>query len=216
MGDNNSLINFLQGSNVRHAIPFLPFTNETNVSNARFDTNQDWSLWQSPTRTPPSEQFFPLAFSKTGITGDIWYLPFEPMINISGKHNIIRRTVAKPIPDKSPIGTIKERWSTDDYEIQISGIIMGALERGSSEQCYPKDDFQKLKDYLTSGRIYIYCEPLSLLNIFAIVVEDFDFPFTKGENVQAYTIKAYSDNSMSFSYNRSTGITTNNNSVFLT
>ena len=39
----------------------------------------------------------------------------------------------------------------------------------------------------------VYCEPLQLLGINRIVIEEMSFPFTKGENVQAYEISALSD-----------------------
>lgn len=215
MATDNKLLNFLNGNNVVHGLPFLPFTNETSVKDIQFGNNQDWELWRNPTFTDPSKQFFPLAFSKTGGNNDIWYLPYEPILNISGRHQIIKRNVAKSRPDISPKGTIKEHWSQDDYEIEITGVLMGALQNGNVEDCYPIEQFNKLMDYLTSGRIYIFCEPLVLLDIFAIVVKDFDFPFTKGKNVQAYKIKAYSDSSYNFKYNRTTGLVVENNSIFL-
>ena len=123
-------------------------------------------------------------------------LPYEPMLNITGKNSIVRRKVAKVKNDKgvSLSGTIKERWTRDDYEITITGALIGSLLTGDIEECYPKNDFQKLKDYMIEAkRISVRCEPLQLLDIGHIVVEDFSFPFTKGENVQAYEIKAYSD-----------------------
>ena len=57
---------------------------------------------------------------------------------------------------------------------------------------------QKLKEVLTHAKqVKVNCAPLELLGINDIVIDDFSFPFTKGENVQAYEIKACSD----FSYN---------------
>jgi hypothetical protein len=41
--------------------------------------------------------------------------------------------------------------------------------------------------------IYIFCHPLEAVGIIKVVVEDFTFPFTKGENVQAYDLKLTSD-----------------------
>ena len=39
----------------------------------------------------------------------------------------------------------------------------------------------------------VYSPPLELLGINRIVIESFSFPFSKGEDVQAYEIKAFSD-----------------------
>ena len=75
---------------------------------------------------------------------------------------------------------------------------MGALIRGSYEDCYPRADFEKLKKAITNSKeIWINCPPLELLGINKIVIDEFSYPFTKGENVQAYEIKACSD----YSYN---------------
>jgi hypothetical protein len=142
--------------------------------------------------TPTADaQFFPMYFS-LGQYSEKFLLPYEPMISISGKNNIIKRRVAKP--DNAIKGTIKERWAQDDYEIKITGLLIGEHETGNVRQCFPISDFTKLKDFMTiQPMIWVFCEPLQLLGIHRIVIEDFNFPFTKGENVQAYEIKAVSD-----------------------
>jgi hypothetical protein len=112
------------------------------------------------------------------------------MLSISSKNNIVRRNVAKATHE----GTVKERWSRDDYSITITGVLIGSLLTGSVEDCYPIFDFMELKKIMTIDTVVqVQCEPLQLLGINQIVIEDFSFPFTKGENVQAYEIKAYSD-----------------------
>ena len=176
-------------------IPFLPFKNTDKIDEVEEnDSYEGGELWKADLTTPKDKQFFPLSFSADD---EKWYLlPYEPMLNITGKNSIVRRKVAKVKNDKgvSLSGTIKERWTRDDYEITITGALIGSLLTGDIEECFPKNDFQKLKDYMIEAkRISIRCEPLQLLDISHIVVEDFSFPFTKGENVQAYEIKAYSD-----------------------
>lgn len=53
---------------------------------------------------------------------------------------------------------------------------------------------QELMQFLVSvGSLFVYSHPLEILGINHIVIEDYSFPFTKGENVQAYEIKAISD-----------------------
>lgn len=178
-------------------IPFLPLKNTTTIANGGA-VEPFTNLWEADPPQKEEDQFFPLSFS---IDQREWFLfPYEPMINISGKNNIIRRNVAKWNNDNNGklSGTIKERWSQDDYTITITGVLMGSLLTGDVSDCYPISDFKRLADLLTTSKeIYVRCEPLQLLKINRIVVEDFSFPFTKGENVQAYEIKAYSD----FSYN---------------
>lgn len=172
-------------------IPFLPLQKEVNIEPVvTYDLDVDYNVM--PAQIPENQQFFPVKLKK--ITGNQWYLlPYEPMITISGRNNIIKRDVAKK---NNLIGSIKERWSQNDYEITITGALYGAIETGSIEECYPKEQFKKLHEFVTDPQgIEIDCHPLNLLGIQHIVVEDFTFPFTKGENVQAYEIKAYSDDS---------------------
>jgi hypothetical protein len=73
---------------------------------------------------------------------------------------------------------------------------MGSILTGDVSECFPREDFEKLRDLLTYPKeLYVKCEPLQLLGINRIVIEDMSLPFTKGENVQAYEIKGYSDSS---------------------
>ena len=173
------------------AIPFLPFKNQEGIRRVEGNLNADVSRADVP--KGKDQQFFPFTF--VGSDGQPYLLPYEPIVNISGKNTIIRRNVAKA---DGLTGTIKERWNQDDYEITITGVLVGSIETGSVEECYPREDFERLRDFMTAPRdLQVFCEPLQLLGITNIVIEEFTFPFTKGENVQAYEIKAYSD----FAYN---------------
>ncbi len=174
-------------------IPFLPIRNEVVVRDA--ETFEAQEVWNGPKPISAENQFFPFSFKK--VSESNWYLlPWEPMINIEAKNIIAKRYVAKQ--GKLNIGSIKERWAADDYDITITGTLFGLKERGKVEETYPKDDMQALKNYLLSGEaLEIKSEPLQLLGISRIVIESMNFPFTKGENVQAYEIKAVSD----FEYN---------------
>jgi hypothetical protein len=174
-------------------IPFLPFRNTEGITEINEEVSE--FLWEADKPLSEDRQFFPLSLSID--EGKTWFLmPYEPLLTISGKNNIIRRNVAKWNSDHSNllIGTIKERWSQDDYEISITGVLFGALLRGDVFDCFPRADFEELKNLLTHAKeVQVLCPPLELLGINKIVIEDFSFPFTKGENVQAYEIKAYSD-----------------------
>lgn len=172
--------------------PFLPFHVPTFVYGVKGETREDNNRATPP--RPESEQFFPFTFA--GDDGQRYLLPYEPMVNISGGNKIIRRDIAKAKTESGQIlgGTVKERFTQRDYEITITGALHGSILTGNVEDCFPRDDFEKLRDYMTAAKsLTVYCEPLQLLGINQIVIEDFSFPFTKGENVQAYEIKAYSD-----------------------
>jgi hypothetical protein len=176
-------------------LPFLPFRNSDGITQV---TPEEYlNLWEADRPLSEEQQFFPFKLSIDN--GATWFLlPYEPMISISGKNNIIKRNVAKYNVENSNsfFGTIKERWSQDDYEITITGVLMGSLLRGNMEDCFPRADFEKLKKILTHAKeVRVTCAPLELLGINKIVIEDFTFPFTKGENVQAYDIKVVSDTS---------------------
>lgn len=183
--------------NVLPPIVFLPFRNDEGI--AEVSHEEYLNLWEADKPMSEEQQFFPLSLSID--EGATWFrLPYEPLISIIGKNVIAKRRVAKWNSENSKqlTGTIKERWSQDDYEITITGVLMGALLRGNYEDCFPRADFEKLKKVLTNSKeIQVACPPLELLGINKIVIDDFSFPFTKGENVQAYEIKACSD----FSYN---------------
>lgn len=177
------------GLNGLPRIPFLPIKDDSKVTNTNFENPFD--LNKANNSVPVEEQYFPISFSFTP-DGQKWLFPYEPMINISGGNNIIKRNVAKQ--GNKLIGTIKERWSQKDFEISITGVLIGSLTNGSPEDCFPREQMTKLFEFLTKAKvIYVYCHTLEILGINRIVIEDYNFPFTKGENIQAYDIKALSD-----------------------
>ncbi len=172
-------------------IPFLPFKRKTFAKDrADYEVTLHDELWNADLSTPEEQQFFPLQLSVDD--GKNWFLlPYEPLISINGKNIIKRRYVSK---SKNITGSVKERWASDDYNITITGVLLGSKEVGTVAECFPRDDFEKLKQYLTTPKsILVKCEILQLSGINSIVIEDFSWPFSKGENVQAYEIKAYSD-----------------------
>ena len=190
-------LQLVQNELSKHVLPNIPFLplqqNDNSVGSA--DVKGNFTLNQADAETPEAQQFFPLSFSFTE-DGTKWLFPYEPMINIGSGNNIVKRNVAKQ-GDKL-VGTIKERWSRKDFDIQVTGVLIGSLLKGPVSECYPKKQLEALFNFLIySKEIYVYCEPLLLMGITKVVVEDYSFPFTKGENVQAYDIKLISD----FSYN---------------
>lgn len=171
------------------AIPFLPFQNESVIAHETLNTA--FLINQTDLPIPEDQQFFPLSFSLTE-NGQKWLFPYEPMITISSGNTVIKRNVAKQ-GDKL-IGTIKERWNRKDFDLTVTGVLMGSLMTGKVEDCFPREQMQRLFEFLKYNKeFYIYCAPLEILGIIKVVVEDYTFPFTKGENVQAYDLKLTSD-----------------------
>jgi hypothetical protein len=165
------------------------------------------NLNKSDPKTSNENQFFPLGF-QFNENGLIWWFPYEPLISVKGSNLIERNAISKyqasDSSNKPDIefltkmnlntgGTLKN-IRQNDCEITITGILFGENERGNAADCYPRHDLQKLAQYLTSkSHIRVYSPVFELLEINNIVIEAFSFPFTKGENTQAYEIKAFSD-----------------------
>ena len=115
-----------------------------------------------------------------------WTLPIEPLVGIKGGNKVIKRYVAKG----TGRGSVKERWCQDDYKITISGIFINSED----ESLYPEADVQKLREVVEAREaVLVDCALLLYFDIFKIVIEDWDIPFTSGENQQQYSIKALSD-----------------------
>lgn len=192
-------LNLVQNELQKHVLPSLPVYVQENQSAVLGSTLPGFGyLNRSDAPLSEDQQFFPMSLSIDN--GATWFLlPYEPLLNIQGKNNIVRRNVAKwraDVSSKDTIGSIKERWNQDDYELTITGVLMGSLLSGDVSDCFPRADFEKLRDVLTHPKeILVKCEPLQLLGINRMVIEDMSYPFTKGENVQAYEIKGYSDGS---------------------
>ena len=115
---------------------------------------------------------------------DWWLLPYEPIISVNGKNVIVKKQVAKG----KVRGSIKERWSQDDYQISISGIL---IDPSGTE--YPEEYVTKLKRLCEGATVQVMCPLFEIFSINRIVIESYDFPFTSGPANQAYTINAVSD-----------------------
>lgn len=170
----------VQNDLTKKGLPNIPFLN----------TNQERD------RIPENEQYFPLSFSFTE-NGEKWTFPFEPMLNITSGNDITKVNVAKKGVDKKGrllSGTMKTHTKRKDFEIIITGTLIGKQLNGKPEDCFPIKQMTELFEYLIHHKeIFVFCHPLQLLGISRLVIEDYSFPFTKGENVQAYEIKALSD-----------------------
>jgi len=181
---------------MKHVLPpthFLPFKNKVQVEDVQSSVRSN--NWQADASNV-SGQFFPLSFRQRKENASWYTLPYEPLITIGGGNDIIKRKVAKA---PNFIGTVKEHWAQNDYSITITGVLFGEQMFGSLQDTFPRADFEKLRDFMTDPQgIEVRCEPLQLLGINYLVVDDFTFPFSKGENVQAYSITCSSDFSPEF------------------
>lgn len=115
-----------------------------------------------------------------------WFtFPLEPLVSLSGKNILIRRNVAKA----SGKGSVKERWSQDDYQVTIKGVITGG-----DESKFPAAEFRRLCDILNAPEpVEVDHEIMLIFGIKYLAFESFSFPHTKGLNNQNFELKAYSD-----------------------
>lgn len=133
----------------------------------------------------------PLTFT---IDGKDFLLPIDPIISLASKNILIRRYVSKK--SEKERGTVKERWSQDDWEISISGVLMSDDDYPSNSYATGVNEYiQKLLEICKyKGSVSITCDLLNnVFGINQIAIEDYDFPFTPGTENQQFNIKCYSD-----------------------
>jgi hypothetical protein len=179
-------------------IPFLPLRNpekieETTYHHLEYLNLDNDNLWLSDKPLSEPQQYFPLSFS----FGEPpkyakWLFPYEPMITFSSGNVIAESNVSKQ--GSAFRGTIKERWTEKDWDITITGVLFGSLLKGKPEDCFPTKKLTELMEFLIAAKtINIYNHALNDAGILKVAIYDYSFPFTKGENVQAYEIKCKSD-----------------------
>lgn len=125
----------------------------------------------------------PLRFQLEESGAKEWLFPVEPMISLNGQNILVRRHVNKGTIK----GSIKERWTQDDYTVRIEGILM------SRDGKYPDEDVTTLKNFCEAGHVKALCPLLEIFGISQLAIESWDIPFTTGLTNQNYTITAYSD-----------------------
>ena len=125
----------------------------------------------------------PLRFQLEESGAKEWLFPIEPMISLNGQNILVRRHVSKGTIK----GSIKERWTQDDYTVRIEGILM------SRDGKYPDEDVPTLKNFCEAGHVKALCPLLEIFGISQLAIESWDIPFTTGLTNQNYTITAYSD-----------------------
>lgn len=112
-----------------------------------------------------------------------WLFPIEPMLSVNGGNVLVRRRVSKGRVK----GSIKEKWTVDDYTVRIEGILI------SKDGGYPKADVAKLRALCEGGHVKVLSPLLEVFGIRELVIESWEMPFTSGAMNQNYTITGYSD-----------------------
>lgn len=125
----------------------------------------------------------PLRFQLEESGSKEWLFPLEPMISLNGQNILTRRHVSKGTIK----GSIKERWTQDDYTVRIEGLLMG--EDGK----YPEEDVSRLRAFCEAGHVKALNPLLEIFGISQLAIESWDIPFTSGTANQNYSIQAYSD-----------------------
>ena len=125
----------------------------------------------------------PLRFQLEESGAQEWLFPMEPMISVNGQNILVRRNVSKG----KIRGSIKERWTQDDYSVRIEGILMGMDGK------YPEADVAKLRSFCEAGHVKALNPLLEIFGISQLAIESWDISFTSGTINHNYTIQAYSD-----------------------
>jgi len=164
--------------------PFIPFRDTVRVKKSQsVEASEELKSKLSLGFVENTNWQVPLMFQ---LAGQIDFdFPVDPIISLSSKNIITRRYVNK----SGMRGTIKERWSQDDWDITISGVI---IEPDADAM---KNILLELRKYCESPKsVDVKCMVLSATDITKISIESLDLPFTKGVENQTFVIKAYSDN----------------------
>ena len=157
----------------------IPDSSEFNVENMTDEELED--VVRTNARGIP--MVLPLRFQLEESGSKEWLFPLEPMISLNGQNILTRRHVSKGTIK----GSIKERWTQDDYTVRIEGLLMG--EDGK----YPEEDVSRLKAFCEAGHVKALNPLLEIFGISQLAIESWDIPFTSGTTNQNYTIQAYSD-----------------------
>jgi hypothetical protein len=132
-------------------------------------------------------QVQPVGLFKKDDPTNIYWFSTEPTIEVDMEKIITRKTVLKR---GNVDGTVKELFSTGDYQITIEGILTGQDDKGY--KVYPSVDVDDLVELMEiEDNIGIVCELTNTFNIGLMVVSR--FRSKRVGNTFQYTIFGYSD-----------------------
>ena len=172
----------------------LGYNQQTLAMNKRypvFDENETKDIKQSEVRFGETQYVVPLRLALSSNPDDMFTLPLDPVVSVNGSNTIVKREVAK-----SEIrGTVKEKWNQNDLSISVSGVLTTTDPDDSSKTV---DGYaQRLLHFLLADEaLIIECDVVNnVLDVQRVVVEKFDFPFTKGVENQSFSFTLVSDDS---------------------
>lgn len=110
-----------------------------------------------------------------------WQFPIEPKISVRGSNALAINLIAK----NKDVGPVVEFWQQEALEIRIEGRLIG-LDKTKMVD----DDIQKIHSLTKSFKLECSCPFLSLYGVEYVVIKDYDFPNTPGENNQDFVINA--------------------------
>lgn len=114
---------------------------------------------------------------------EMFYLPNEPLINITGTNKIIRTQLTKLK------GSVKERTQLSDYVVSISGVIIN-----EESEDYPEEMVSKLRAICEAGYCFVESPILRVFNITNLAIEKWDITSREAsQNEQDYSLSTYSD-----------------------
>lgn len=117
---------------------------------------------------------------------DVISFPNEPLVSISLQKTIVET----PTVGEDRIGTVKEYICTEDYEIEIKGVCVGANGAYPAEEVKALNDLFRINDALEVKDNLFF----NLFGIQKIVLKSIKFDEMMGqESVQKYTVTAVSD-----------------------
>ena len=117
---------------------------DTGYKDVSLEVNNSGDFQDSPANALGIPMTMPLRMRKDE-TDQFWLFPVEPQITIDGGNVVAKRTVAKG----KGRGTIKERWTKDDYSVTIEGTLMGY----ANAYQFPEADLKKLREQI--GRAHV-------------------------------------------------------------
>lgn len=127
-----------------------------------------------------------LQISLPGAAEELYQLPNEPLISLSGQKTIIKTAI------DGNKGSFKEGFALEDYTITIRGL---AINNERENEDYPEEIVRKLRRICEiQGSLKVVNELLSMFGITRLVIESFDFPDLPGApSVQPYIFQCVSD-----------------------
>lgn len=173
--------------------PVIPLKTNVNVSDKEAkEASAELQARLNSGLVENTNWIIPLVFSAavyTDSAGKRWSydefkLPVDPVISLSRKNIIVRRYVSK----SGTQGSVKERWSMDDWELSITGVI---IEEDEDFRNFMLSQLREIAKFPSS--VPVVCQLLNNMDIFQIAIESIDFPHTRGIENQVFIIKAFSD-----------------------